>query len=298
VFAENPGAIEGGAESSNDADAFETGTDGPVTVPPGAEGGSDGGADAWTPAQLDDVDELALWLEPSPANLTVSNGVLSVWKDRSKNHNDAKGMVSGPTVHAALLNGHGTAHFEQDVVLTIDDAPTLQFSTDQVYIAAIVRLIPTGGVGYFFSKAVTAPSGGGPLYNGGLELWAAPGAVDGGALATFPRTRIAPAAGDELAWGDAVFDDGKFHFVAVRRIDATSLSLAVDGQTPGLAQTEALSINEVGRAVRLGGVRYGNVSKPLDLDIAEIVVVHRSASIVSDDTAASVRTYLTTKYGL
>lgn len=287
---------DGGPEAGVDASPADTGTDGDsaVTVPSGA----DAGADAWTPAQLDAVGELALWLEPSPASFTISNGTVGVWKDRSQNHNDAKSLGGGPTVHAALLDGQDTVHFGQDVVLAIDDAQSLRFSTDQFYIAAVVRQIPTGALGYVFSKAATVPSGGGPQYSGGLELWTGPGTVDGGAVATFPQTRIAPSAGDELAWGDPVFDDGKFHFVALRRIDATNLSLSVDGQTPRAAQTEALDIDEVGRTVRLGGVRYGTIDPPLDLDIAELVVVHRTTSVVSDSAVANVHAYLTTKYGL
>jgi hypothetical protein len=286
---------ESGAETSTDDASVG---DGAVDGMPSSMDASDADAGTWTPALLDQADNLALWLEPSGSALVISSGTIGIWKDRSKHHTDAKNPTAGPTIHAGILNGHDTVHFDTNVVLSIDDAPSLRFGTAQVYIAAVARLIPSNGSGFIFAKTTSMFSTGGPVYSGGFELWAGPGTTDAGVSALFPSARVAPGIGNGNDWGDAVFDDSRFHFVAARRINGSSLALTVDDQPDRVAPIGSFDADEVGRPVVLGAFRYGSFNPPVDFDIAEIIVVHGPTDIVSDADVANVHAYLKKKYAL
>lgn len=132
---------ESGAETST-GDA-PSGGDGALDAMPSSMDASNADGGPWTPALLDQADNLALWLEPSASALVFSSGTIGIWKDRSKHQTDAKNTTAGPTVHAGMLNGHDTIHFDTNVILSIDDAPSLRFGAGQVYIAAVARLIRT-----------------------------------------------------------------------------------------------------------------------------------------------------------
>ncbi len=118
--------------------------------------------------------------------------------------------------------------------------------------------------------------------------------------AHFPSARVAPGIGIGISndWGDAVFDDSRFHFVAARRINNNNLALTVDDQPDRVAPIGGFEADEVGRPVILGAFHYGTFNPPVDLDIAEIVVVHGPTDIIADADVANVHAYLKKKYAL
>jgi hypothetical protein len=113
------------------------------------------------------------------------------------------------------------------------------------------------------------------------------------------RRRIDNQSGNSIAWGDSVFDDGKFHIVALRRTNAATLAMTVDDQAARTAPVGAFSLSAVGRAAVVGSVTYGNLRPAVDFSIAELVLVHDPRSgVVADADVASLHTYLKQKYGL
>jgi hypothetical protein len=283
------------------------GTDG---APSMEGGGTDGGgptdsssadsADAapWTPAQLDQANNLALWLEPSAANFVISNNTIGTWKDLSKNKNDAKNTTTGPTIDPAVVNGHDAVHFTSNsLLLTIDDTASLQFGDQQFYVAAVARLLPTNASGTFFSKVETMIGAGMPAYSAGFEFFAATGVADSGANAVFPTAHIRPMD-NQVQWDDPVFDDSKFHLVTARRVTPFKMALTVDDLPAREGATGSFDLSEVGKPVNIGTVRYGTFNPPVDFDIAELVVIHGATAIVADADVANLRAYLKKKYKL
>jgi hypothetical protein len=255
-------------------------------------------AAAFSPADLDQVNRLALWLEASSANVVISNNVVGVWKDKSKNKNDASNPNDGPTVQPAILAGHDALRFAtHGLVLTIPDATSLQFGTDQIYVAAVTKAALSGG--FLFSKAVTTFSTSGPAYQSGFELFVSSGTGDGGATILFPAARIDAQTGNQISWGDSALEDAKFHVVAFRRTTSSQMALTVDDQAPRTAPSGSFSLSEIGQQVQVGNVIYGNTAFPVDFTIAEIVVVHDPLTgVVADTDVAALHAYLKQKYGL
>jgi len=268
---------------------------------PGPESGAtDADADAgppWTPAALDQAGALAAWFEASSGNLVLSSGTVGVWKDLSANHNDASTTSGGPSVDASAVSGHDAVHFTaRNVILTMKDAASLQFGSDQVFLEAVARA--SGGYGYFWSKVTTGASGGGSYYQSGLELFTVNGTNDAGA-SIYPAAHISNLAGNEVDWPGPGLLDAKFHRVALRRIDSSTLSLGIDDQPAVQASTGAFDISQVGNDVEIGGVGYGTFLAKVDLEIAEMLVVHSpQTGVVGDADVANVQAYLKQKYGL
>jgi len=282
---------DAGADATSDATTNDAAlTDAPI----------DADAGPWTPAVLDEDGSLALWLESSSQNLTISSGQVEKWSDLSKNHNDATNPTAGPTVDSAVLNGHDAVSFATDVVLGITDAASLQFGTDQFFMIAVAKDTGIGGI-YFFSKAQTKFSIEGQAFYQGLEFLAVQTTYDGGS-GTLPYAHFAEDTTDSGTSVDyagsydaPVFDDGNFHIVGFRRNDPFDITIYADGKTQA-ATTGSFDVSQVGYGVNVGAVRYGQVIRQVTADVAEIIVVH--SSIVSDATVANLQTYLKTKYAL
>src|SRR5262245_40207898 len=143
--------------------------------PPPTDGGNDAddGGGPWTPAKIDAAQNLALWLEAKASTVTISNGGVGEWRDQSAHAHKAL-AVTGPTVDAAVIAGHDAYHFTtQTMVLTIKDSTSLQFGTEQFYMTAVAKVVPTApGLGYFFSKVTTKNAGAGDEYDHGIEFFA------------------------------------------------------------------------------------------------------------------------------
>lgn len=273
------------------------------SVPKDSSSGGDASTDAahpdgsvaWSPATLDGQNQLALWLEASASNITLSSGKVGVWKDLSKNHNDATNNQGGPVVDAVAVNKLDAVHFVTTARLKINDAPSLQFGLDQFDMGVVIKVSATPS--YFYSKATSMTTTGGPTYVSGLEVGANTQTikVDGGPVSsTSPFAHFDPT--NTLSWQDPVFDT-KFHFVEVRRTNAGSLAMAVDDQAPRTISTGGINLNQQGNGVTLN-VAYGNIAPQADFDMAELVIIHGTNGVVSDVDAANLHGYLKQKYAL
>ena len=314
------GAVDGGPTSEGGGDDAGIGPDSAqIDGPSGASetgsdedsGGDDSGGNAqdsgdanadqgapWSPAVLDQSNELAAWLEPSTANFVISGGLVESWKDLSKNKNDASNANTGPTVAAAAINGLNALHFSsRDLILSMADAASLQFATDQIYITAVARVAQ--GSPYFFAKVTTGASGAGPHYESGLQFFAASGTSDSGATVLAPVVDIDSQAGDEVDYDAPCFEDGNFHIVAMRRTTAFEVTITVDDQPPVSGSVGSFDESQVGESVSIGSVAYGSISPPTAFDISEIVMVHSATGgVIADADVASLHAYLKHKYGL
>jgi hypothetical protein len=315
-------SLLGDFSSGGGADGGVTGEDGPVSTDGATDsatvmdsGATDGGAvdaradsasadsgadvDAapWSPTTLDAAGKLALWLEASSSNVVVSSGLVGMWNDLSSNANDATNTTGGPQVETAAVNGHDAVHFNaRDVTLSITDAASLQFGTDQFAIAAVARA-STGG-GYFFSKALYGRTGGGSDYSAGFELLVENQANDAGNQLVYPVAHVDSSSGNEIDWSGNGFEDGNYHVLVMRRPNSFELALTLDSQTTQTAPTGAFNVSQTGQAVVIGGIAYGSFNSPVDLSIAEMLVIHSSTGVVADADVASVQAYLKQKYGL
>lgn len=264
----------------------------------GGDGGDGGTNAAWTPAALDANGAVALWLEAKSADLVVSSGKVATWKDLSRWHNDATNTQDGPVVDTAAVANHDAVRFTAyGVALSAADAPSLQFAADQLYIAAVTKVTAAGPL-FFFSKASTTSGPIGTVYAKGFEMFAQLDGLADGGVGTFPSAHVDSQADNAIAWGDRVFDDGQFHLVTLRRASSTRLILDVDDQVARAADTGSFDIGMSGTPVRIGNVAYGNLARPVDAELAELVVVHAASGIVSDDDVTNVRSYLKQKYKL
>ncbi len=271
-------------------------TDGPSTM---TEGGMDAGPDApaWSPTTLDGQGKLALWLEASSANLVISSGVVGAWNDLSKNGNNATNTQGGPSVETAVIHGHDAVHFTaRSVVLFIADSPSLQFALDQFCMVAVARA--SAGGGYFFSKSTAGLSGGGSYYKSGLEFLVKSATNDAGGKVVFPAAHVDSTAGNEIDWSGPGFEDGAYHVVVLRRTNGATLQLAIDSQTVQTATTGGFDVSNPEGGVTMGGLVYGGFNAPVDLSVAELLVVHASSGVVADADVASLTTYLRKKYAL
>lgn len=141
------------ADSGIDVAAHDTGTrdapvaDAPMNVPDGGDAAVEAAADVgvgvgdasmdaetgppWSPTVLDQQSKLALWLEATMAEVTISSSVVETWNDQSKNANNATNPTGGPQYETAVVNGHDALHFNaRGVTLSIPDATSLQLGTD------------------------------------------------------------------------------------------------------------------------------------------------------------------------
>jgi hypothetical protein len=258
---------------------------------------NDGDADAavWTPTVLDQAGSLALWLEASPSNVVLSNSLVEQWNDLSKNHNNAVNALTGPTVDSAVINGHDALRFSvMGTTLSIADAPSLQFATDQFLMMAVTK--QTAGSLYWFSKGLIGSGPTGPQFSQGIEFLGFNGTVDGGAESA-PFMHIVTSTTSATAlWNGSVFQDSQFHIVGLRRTSVFGTTFIVDGQPTQASSMGGLDVSQAGQGARLGAVHYGNIANPVAGDIAEIIIVH--ATVIADTDVANVHAYLQTKYAL
>jgi len=252
-------------------------------------------APAWSPTDLDSRDMLALWLEGSSANLVVSSGQVETWYDLSKNHNDATNKQGGPAPEPGAINGHEAVHFV-NVGLGINDSASLQFGGDQIYIAVVVKALASGGI--IYSKAMSGFSGSGSYYKEGLQLAAGSSAIGDGGTGFTAFAQLNTNSNASMVWNGSIFGDGKFHILALRRSNSYALQMSVDEQPVQMAAIGGYDISEVGAGVDIAGTHYGNIAPNIDLDIAELLVLHGSAGVVGDPDVLSVQTYLRSKYAL
>ncbi len=213
----------------------------------------------------------------------------------SKNKNDAVNPNGGPTSDPQAINGHGALRFAYGVALTMADAASLQFGTDQLTITAVAKV--ASGTPYFFAKVTTTFSGGGgAVYQSGLQFYATAQVTDAGAPVIGPVADVDSQLGDEISWDQPCFEDGKFHIVSLRRTNGSELALTVDDGAPLTASIGQMDVSQPGIAAAVGSLVYGNFRPTTDFELAEILVEH--ATVIADADVANVHAYLKQKYGL
>jgi hypothetical protein len=244
------------------------------------------------PETLDQAGRLALWLEATSAEITLGDGGgVTAWKDKNKNKNDATAPGTSPSVESAIIAGHDAVHFDAlTSALSIADAASLRFATDQVHIVAVTKVLTLRS--FYFSKSQPVDSGVGQV---GLDFFIANGgASDAGGFTLSPYAAIDGV--DGVMWGSGnELADGKFHIVSFRRTDATHLSVWIDDLAPKTGTVAAVDVSAPGQGVRLGpnlGPSAPNFS------VAEELVLHDAAGVVADTDVANVHAYLKQKYGL
>jgi hypothetical protein len=272
--------------------ATDGGPDADAAGPDAAEGG------AWTPAALDQQGELALWLEASAANLVISSGKVGVWNDLSQYKNNASNAQGGGTVDPAVVNGHDAVHFANGDVLSAADATSLEFGIDQVYIEVVLH--SAGNVACLFSKSKSISGPAGSLYGGGLDFFLTYTSVDAGENIVFTTARVGTNATDTLDFGASPpgLDDNNFHLVSLRRTNSSTLVLGVDDLPLVMGTTGSFDVSQAAVPVKIGAFHWGNINFPVDLDIAELLILHSKTGVIADADVASVHTYLKGKYGL
>jgi hypothetical protein len=250
----------------------------------------------WTPAALDAKGELAFWLEASAANVVISGGVVGVWNDLSQNKNNATNPNTGPTSVAAAINGHDVLNFASSgLSLAMNDAASLEFGTDQVYITAVAQV--TSGSPYFFGKYTTMPAGGMAVFSTGILFYATSLTTDAGSIVG-PVLRDNYQSGNEVDWNGTGFEDGAYHIVAMRRTSSSNFVLSVDDQALETGQTGLWDVSVSGDDVYVGSIQFGTFRPPTNFNLAEILAVHSSTGVVADSDVTLVHAYLKQKYGL
>jgi hypothetical protein len=267
-------------------------TTGDATPPDApASDASDGGATT-VPEQLDQAGKLALWLEAASSEITLGDGgVVTTWKDKSKNKNDATASGTNPSVEASIIAGHDAVHFSAITdALSIADAASLRFATDQVHIVAVTKLLTLRS--FFFSKSQASDGGG----NVGLDFFIANGgSTDSSSFSLSPYASL-DGIGDAVTWGSSnELADGKFHVVSYRRTDATHISVWLDDLAPKSATVAAVNSSATGQGVIVGPL---NGPSAPNFSIAEELVLHDASGVVADADVTSVHAYLKQKYGL
>lgn len=255
-------------------------------------------AASWTPAALDSAGQLALWLEGSSENLTMSGGTIAIWKDKSQNHNDATNSMGGPVADSTGVGGHPAVHFI-DTLLRIADAASLQFGHDQFFVAAVVKA--TADLQVYFEKDKLCLTGGGSFYCEGLAIGVANTPTDAGTQ-TAPFLKVSTNTNGRVDWVGKAFDDGAFHLAATRRNDGFNWTLGVDSMSQS-GGTGEYDVSEPGLVAAVGcNVLSTGFASSCDVEIAELLVVHDGTSartgVVADADVKSVNDYLKAKYSL
>ena len=213
------------------------------------------------------------------------------------NKNDATNPNNGPTVVASAIHGHDALNFASSgLSLAMSDATSLQFGTDQVYIAAVAQV--TSGSPYFFAKYSTMMAvGTPPTYATGL-LFLAEQITGDGSSNLGPVIEDNDQPGNEIDWNGTGFEDGAFHIVAMRRTSSQTFVLSVDDQATEMGSTGLWNVSESGEDAVVGSIQWGTFRPPTNFDLAEVLAVHPSSGVVADTDVANVHAYLKQKYGL
>lgn len=259
---------------------------------------SDGGG-PWTPAVLDQAGELALWLESSSSNIVTVTNAVGQWKDRSQNHNDANCSNNCPIVDTAVVNGLDAIRFEQKSgVVDINPSSSLDFGVDDVYIAAVAATTAPSGHGVLYQNAQYGSCNGSCPYVYGLRFWVNGDPVDAGGTGVSLTTQLDTV--NEADWTDPVFDDGKFHRVAMRRAGGGfSLYQSVDDAVPRAYSTGQKDLTLDASVISIGGWEPAlGILPAVHLDLAELIIVHAKGAPVPDQTVLDVQKYLKSKYAL
>lgn len=251
---------------------------------------SDGGA-----FEVGALPGLVLWLESTHGVTRFDGGTVAGWADRSGRGNDAFQSVTynRPTWTEQAIGGRPGVHFDMDAMwgqfLTIDDAPTLQWGTDDFTLAVVARYDnETGSTGsasrfgmFFFKQTATA----------GLAFQAnSPGQVVTSGVAI----ELDPDPTERLVSTGTGYNDLQGHLFVARRV-GTSLQLRHNGVADGAKTVPVVDVSAVGQAVHLGATLERIDSTRLNGDLAELVAIKGP---LGDVELLALEAYLKAKYAL
>ena len=250
------------AEAGEDADAQDD-----VTGDAGDAGPCVDPGPSWTPNELPG---LVLWLD-STSGVSTTAGAVGGWSDRSPAHNDA--AQGDPTLRPTLaLNVIGSlpaVRFDGvSTMLTIADAASLHWGTDDYALAVLARFSTTRGTTnqmLFHRAMLAAPWYGAEIYVNSEKPTLAP-------RFSFQSSEFAYATSSRSG-----LDDGAFHVFAGRRL-GTTLEARVDAVADGFATVSPVDdVSDVGSPVSIGH-NYDSAPgfEALEGDIVAIVAVHAS----------------------
>ncbi len=278
--------------TTNDTSTNDTSTNDVVPVDANDAG-------PWTPAVLDQAGSLALWLEASSSNVVIVTSAVGQWKDLGKNHNDSSCSTGCPIIDTGVINGHDAVRFEQKAgVLAIAQAPSLDFGVDDIYIVGVAATTAPDGHGVLYANAQYGACNGFCPYVYGLRFWINGTAADAGGTGISLTTQLDPS--NEADWTDPVFDDGKFHRVALRRSgNGFTLYQSVDDAVPRAYSTGQKDLTTDAGAITVGGWSPSlGILPAVHMDLAELIIVHAKGAPVADQTVLDVQKYLKAKYGI
>ena len=256
---------------------------------------TEGGAtDEWLAKQPG----LALWLDSAVGVVTdglPSNPKVATWHDRSGRANDARQEVVGarPRWVNGAVNGLPAAQFNGRAYLAVDDAPSIQFGTNDFVVALVgawtnptIQTSSSFGWAYLVQKQADQ----GP-YTGILVAANEAGPNSLGRL--FFQVRF----GDSLQSASTALNDGEFRLYLARRRSAapnySTLELRINAAEVGSADVPLIDASAVGAKLQLGG--SADPQPALQGHIAEVVMI---GGPLDDDAIGELERYFNEKYAL
>jgi len=257
----------------------------------------DSGADATTDAGNDSgavidasvlksLPGLVVWLDAR--NVTLDVSMVSVWPDQSGQKNDATQPAgpARPTMIDGAINGQPALHFTIGTQLVINDSASMEWGTDDFYLAYVARF-------------TNSPDGGATSGYGTLFLKGTPDAGLGVYANMFsPSLTITPGVqmslgpgGSEVIQSPGPYNDGVARLYTFAR-QGTSLQIRVDGNVTATQAVSPFDVSGQPFTVVIGSLA---AQQNLEGDISEIVAV-RGALAANDRTA--IEAYLNGKYAL
>ena len=264
---------------------------GTVDAPPGTiDAAVDGPPAVFTPATLTGT---VLWLDAGQ-NVTTAQSKVSLWSDSSgKNNNAAQANATfQPTLVSGVVNGKPIVRFNGSVALSINDSATLQWATDDFYIAIVASYTNSTTASTPYGMLLSKQTATSPYT--GPSMW---GNFPFPSLSSRVALQIQDTNGNYVQTSADAQNNGTMRLYVTRRYGGTNLEMRVNGVTSGAGtQSTNLNVSAPGRPMNIGGVAGAlSVSQALTGDIAEIVAVRGT---LTAQELMNLETYLKTKYGL
>jgi hypothetical protein len=275
----------------------------------GAAMGRDGGLDASRDASLavplspsEFGDRLALWLDGSFGLVRTDDGIISIWVDRTANGNDALATTRPP--HRGLFPGSktlGMVLFDGNSFLTIPDAPTLQWGTDDFTIEVVAAYsnepaqTPQGRA-CLFEKMSQNPPFYGPTLTGNGALASSSASPVVSAVSSW--LKVTGSGQGNVTGHTTGVNNSKFHIFGTRRFGIHTLEVRLDGTSDGInSDVVSADVSTPGQPVSIGGdpVTPDAIRDAMSGSIAEIIAVHGA---ITDVELARLEAYLKGKYRL
>ena len=247
--------------------AVDSGND--VSVIPDASADVGDAAGPWTPKKLP---ALALWLDGSVGVTAAVGNKVSKWADQSGNGNDAtqQSATLQPILAPGAINNRDGLYFDKTgspVALNIASPNQASMAGDFTVMVVFKSALLSSTAGDLFRAEASSTTD-------ALLQVAPPDLIASVAVSGSGKAAFAP---------QAIFGDGKPHFVGMRR-SAAKLEVLADGASASVVSPPA---GDVGGKFIIGGQIKG--------PIAEVVL---STGTVDDTALGLLNAYLKKKYAL